>query len=92
MERYDYEKKKPAITRQKANISVPVTVKPKVCTEGIVSYCCGSPVLKQKSNPYDSCHKSECKFMLTQNICIEIPIEFEADTIVGEACIDCDCT
>ena len=45
MEYYDYEKKKPVITRQKASISVPVTVKPKVNTDGVLSYCCGSPVL-----------------------------------------------
>ena len=88
MERYDHEKKRPVVARQMANISVPVTVKPRVNTEGVVSYCYGDPILRRRLHTCEDCHKTEYSFVLSQNVCIEMPIEFAVDTIVGKACID----
>lgn len=79
------------ITHQNARVSVPVTVKPKVSAGDIKSFCCGEP--KVTPSPYTiSCKPypdSRCSFVLTQNICIEIPIEFSADAVLSPPCIAC---
>lgn len=69
------------VSYQPAAVSVPITVRPNVVTGGIRAYCCGDPVMRPASNagrtnmrPGDA----RCSFTITQDICIEIPIEFSA--------------
>jgi len=88
MKKCDNEKENIAIAQQKANVSVPVSVKPRVNTKDAIMYSFGDPVLKQNSCQCEYCQKSY-RFVLSQNICIEIPIEFSVDTTVGNAYIDC---
>jgi hypothetical protein len=73
--------------QQKANISVPFTVEPKVNTKEATSHCLGEPVVKQKNVICECCHKSIMSFVLSQDICIEIPIEFSAEAKAKNACI-----
>ena len=90
MERCNENAGNAVIVREKANISVPVTVKPIINADEAVAYCCGGPVLLKDN--YDSCCRySECRFVISQNICIEIPIEFSVETEIDGAYINC-CT
>ena len=84
----DDQKKNRVIAQQKASISVPFTVAPKVNTKEAISHCCGDPVVKQKYVQCEYCHKNYMSFVLSQNICVEIPIEFSAEAIAKNACID----
>jgi len=86
----DNEKKNIVIAQKKANISVPITVTPRVDKLDAISYCCGDPVIIQRSCQCERCRKLGCSFVLSQNICIEIPIEFSADAVITDACIDCN--
>ena len=78
------------VARKNANISIPVSVKPKVNLKDAATYCCGDPVLtKQSCNCENTNRKGRCSFVLSQNVCIEIPIEISMDTLLNEAYIDC---
>ena len=79
-----------ALTYQSAAVSVPVTVRPKVSTGNINTFCCGEPSIN--SSPYKIICNSKsgnCSFILTQNVCIEIPIEFSAEAYTGCPIIEC---
>ncbi len=79
-----------AFTYQSAAVSVPVTVIPKVNTGNISTFCCGEPSINP--SPYKiicNSNKGNCSFILTQNICVEIPIEFSADAYTGCPNIEC---
>ena len=84
-----HEDNNTVIVRKKARISVPVTLRPRICTKGAITYSYGEPVLIKRSCDCNICRNTGCSFVLSQNVCIEIPIEFSADAIVKEACIDC---
>lgn len=79
-----------AYTYQSASVSVPVTVRPKVKTGTINTFCCGEPKIspspfKLICNP----NSGNCSFLLTQSICIEIPIEISADAVTSCPYIKC---
>lgn len=79
-----------AFTYQSATVSVPVSVKPKVTTGNIKTFCCGEPIISP--SPYKiicSPRSGNCSFVLTQNICIEIPIEFSAEAYANCPTIEC---
>ncbi len=82
------------VAYQKANVSVPVTVKPKVHAGDVNTFCCGDPHIKRSSysvryNHLSDSSDSSCSFVISQNICIEIPIEFTAKTYVQDPHIEC---
>lgn len=72
---------------QTETVCVPVTVKPFAKSKGATARCCGTTVVAKQ----DSCPKGKtvCTFTVTQPLCIEVPIEFGADIITGEASVIC---
>ena len=83
IEDLNVEERNVVIARQKGSISVPVTVRPRVITKDAILYCCGDPVIEQR--PCEYSRKSDSSFVLSQNICVKIPIEFSADVIAKDA-------
>lgn len=75
------------IAYQKADVCVPITVKPDVTTGTITTICCGTPEIKQGSQC--SGGATECSFTVTQTVCVKVPLTFGADATVGQAGIDC---
>ena len=73
---------------QKMRVSVPVTVKPVAYDLPATIYCCGDPCIKYKPIPCRGVNKSICSFVLTQNLCIEIPIVISAKTMVGKSFVN----
>jgi len=86
---HDEDKNCTVIAHKKANISVPITVKPRVKTKEANTFCVGEPVVLKKTLECKNQHNPSCSFVLSQNVCIEIPVEIAADAIVREASIDC---
>lgn len=79
------------VTYQSATVCVPVTVNPKVNAGEITVSCCDEPIITPFPctlccNPKVS---GRCCYTVSQNICIEIPIEFSANACVGTPCVDC---
>lgn len=79
------------VASQNATVTVPVIVKPNVKTGDINTFCCGEP--KITPSPYTViCSNQQvksCSFIITQNICIEIPIEFSAEASAACPRIEC---
>ena len=78
------------ITYQSATVSVPVTVKPKVNTGAINTFCCGDPIVKPSlcTLKYKTLN-GVCSYTISQNICVEVPIVFSANAFVETPCIEC---
>ncbi|MCL2672095.1 MAG: hypothetical protein FWF10_08680 [Clostridiales bacterium] len=81
MECYYFEEKR--LARQIFDISVPVSLVPQVRAGEVRVLGFGEPVLRR-----GRCGRcGRARAVLTQNIRIEIPLEFSADARLGEACI-----
>lgn len=79
-----------AVTYQSATVSVPVTVKPKVSAGSINTFCCGDPrIIPSPCRMICNPGSGNCSFILTQNICVEVPIEFSAQALVNCPYIKC---
>jgi len=90
IEGYNNEKDNIVNAQQEVDISVPVSVKPRVKIKDAILHCCGDPILEQKSCQCECCRESFSNLVLSENICLEIQIEFAADVIVKDAYIDCN--
>jgi hypothetical protein len=71
---------------QDASVCVPVEVTPKANSGKITASCWGEPTV---SIHEDRCG-GKCLFTIIQPICVEVPIEFGADTLIGKPHIQCE--
>jgi len=78
----DDEACKKTIT-QKADVSIPVAIKPAADVGDIEAECVGEPQVTK-----DMCHES-CKITVTQTISVRIPIRYSVTTDVGESEVNC---
>jgi len=78
-------------TYQMATVNVPITVTPTANTGDINTVCCGSPTITPCSCKctYTGDETGSCSYIISQNICIEVPIEFSATACVGDPCVEC---
>jgi hypothetical protein len=74
------------VVHQKAKITLPVEIEPFVITGNIKTKCCGSPKIIEE---HCGC-KDGCQFLITQEICVSIPVRFGAVTETKEVCIECE--
>lgn len=72
---------------QQETVCVPVTVTPFANPGMATVVCCGDPEINMR----DACpgDKKECRFTVTQRLCIEIPISFGAAVKTGDAVVQC---
>ena len=70
----------PVTGYQIVDMHLPVKVKPSATVGPIKTNCCGKAVV----SPMD-----ECGFMISQKLCIEVPVEFKAETTTGEVQHEC---
>jgi len=80
----------PCLTQAKRELELclPVTISPFARTNGPSVRCCGPAILGN----IDQCRgtpNGTCDFNIIQRICVEVPVEFGADTEVGEVHVDC---
>jgi hypothetical protein len=77
-------------TYQSAAVSVPISVRPKVNAGAVSTFCCGEPVIiPAPKRILCNSRPDSCSYILRQSFCIEIPIEFSADSCVGCPSIEC---
>lgn len=79
----------PAVGYQKAEVSVPVTIRPFTNVGDAITKCCGDAVIIPEHHPCMGEKNGVCMFTIHQTICVEVPIEFGAVTTVGDTYIDC---
>ena len=71
------------IISQKADVNVPVEIKPTAEVGKIESECCGEPRIIN-----DECEDS-CKITIVQTIRIKIPIKYNVSTNIGKSLVVC---
>lgn len=87
------------IVRQLLKVQAQITVTPLV-THGEPNVYCIDSCIKHNSNCHDhrydcdtfwesGCSRHKCNFTLTQLICVEIPISFDADVDIKEGIVCC---
>ena len=74
---------------QTVDICVPVTVTPSAVAGPIVVKCCGSAVITPGTNICPGSPNPDCSFTISQRLCIEVPVEFDADANVGQTHVTC---
>lgn len=82
----------PATAYQRARVCVPVAVRPFATPLATTTVCCGDPVIAPLPTIPPLCPgtlNGACTFTLTQDICIEVPVEFGANTRVGGPFVQC---
>lgn len=72
---------------QRANVSVPVVVKPFSFAGPTTTMCCDEPKLKDIRCEWGD--NRICYFTFTQEICVEVPIHFGANATAGKPSIEC---
>lgn len=72
---------------QYADVSVPVELKPNVKIGKIETECCGEPLVCCTENPAGKGFEA----LITQKICIKIPIKYNVCADIGETQVNCDC-
>lgn len=78
-----------AVAFQPLSISVPVTVTPFVNEGEATTHCCGDPIVIREPAGGDCIHDGNCTFIITQKICVRIPVTFGATASLGHTFVRC---
>ncbi|MGN1194128.1 MAG: hypothetical protein ACI4SB_01445 [Acutalibacteraceae bacterium] len=79
----------PATGYQKLSVCVPVIVTPFAHTGRTITKCCGDPIVVAGEMPCPGKKNGSCAFTISQTICVEVPVEFGANAVVGDTFVDC---
>jgi len=74
---------------QTASVCVPVTVIPFANVGEAITKCCGTPVVTMGKNSCEGPRNRTCVFTITQEICVEVPVEIGAVADTGEVNVAC---
>ena len=78
-----------AVGYQPATVCVPVIVTPYAYAGIPSTTCCGNPIITPGAETCDGTVNGSCKFTMTQDICVAVPVKFGAKTAVGNPSVDC---
>ena len=79
----------PATGYQSATVCVPVVVTPFATPGTTKTVCCGDPVISSGSTTCDGTVNGSCFFTITQQLCVEVPVNFGAIATVGAPSVEC---
>ena len=80
----------PVTTYRTVDVCLPVSIKPSATVGTIITRCCGDAIIVSGSNVCEGIPNATCDFTITQKVCIEVPVVFAANSIVGDAHVLCD--
>lgn len=80
----------PTVAYQLSSVCVPVTVTPFAKAGLTVTRCCAKPVVTPGDNTCNGVPNGQCVFTVSQDICVEVPVEFGAVASVGNAYVACN--
>jgi hypothetical protein len=83
----DFFKACEKIVHQKAKVTLPISIEPFVVSGKIRTRCCGTP--KVSIDPFSEC-KNNCDYVITQEVCIDIPLKFGVATEIKESFVECE--
>ena len=79
-----------AFAFQEASVCVPVEVTPFAKSGDVKVFCKGEPIIDSGCIECPGSINNKCHFTITQKICVKVPVEFGANTLVGNPHIKCD--
>ena len=82
----------PAVGIQNALVSVPVTIVPFANKGPVKVFCCGDPVINYNTDRCCGKVNDVCRFIITQQLKVEVPVDFGADVCVGDSFVCCEGT
>ncbi len=74
---------------QRATVCAPVTITPFTVAKSTTTFCCGTPTISSGISRCDGIVNGNCKFTLSQRICVAVPVEFGAESSVGLPSVEC---
>ncbi len=74
---------------QTAEVCVPITVAPYAQAGRITTNCCGCPIVCTGERHCKGKKNGTCYLTISQKINVEIPVQFGATAVVGDAFVDC---
>ena len=75
---------------QLSSVCVPVTVTPYAKAGTTITRCCSKPVVTAGKYICDGVKNGQCVFTVSQEICVEVPVEFGAAATVGDTYVACN--
>ena len=78
-----------AVAYQRLAVCVPVTITPFANALPTTTFCCGDPIITPANGTCNGTRNGSCTFTITQNICVEVPVEFGATPEVGDPFVQC---
>ena len=77
----------PVVGYQRSTVCVPVTVTPFAHVGTPITNCCGEPIVTAG----DVCPRNGgvCRFTISQEICVAVPVEFGARAVAGTPSVQC---
>ena len=79
----------PTVAYQMSSVCVPVTVTPFARTGSTFTKCCGNATITPGMAVCSGVKNGSCVFTISQNICVQVPVEFGATAQVGDAYVNC---
>ncbi|MEG0614416.1 MAG: hypothetical protein RR540_01570 [Oscillospiraceae bacterium] len=73
------------VATQYADISVPISLKPYSRVGEFKTECCGEPQVSYCKSQ----NGNSCEILITQTVCVRIPLEFGTCTSIGETSFSC---
>lgn len=70
-------------------VCVPVTVTPFANVGVPRTFCCGDPVITPGTTSCNGTRNGSCTFTITQEICVEIPVEIGVNAVAGDTFVQC---
>jgi hypothetical protein len=74
------------VNYQYANISIPIEVRPKTRVGDITIECCDEPSIEC----CDCDSKNGLNLVITQKVCVKIPVRYQIEACAGEESISCE--
>jgi len=78
-----------SVAHRDVELCVPVSVRPFANTGNTIVRCCGLPIIGQLPDGCRGVPGGTCNFNITQRICVEVPVQFGAETTTGETFVLC---
>jgi hypothetical protein len=80
----------PAYVYQEASVCVPVEVVPFAKPGVVKTFCKGDPIISCGCVECPGIVNNKCHFTITQKVCVKVPVEVGAHTLVGNPHIQCE--
>lgn len=80
----------PTVAYQLSSVCVPVTVTPFATAGATITRCCKKPTVTAGEYTCNGVKNGQCVFTISQDVCIEVPIEFGATAAVGDTYVACN--